>query len=272
MSAPPLAAFGTAGGAPPATLESLRVLPDGRARAIVGSAWPAGAPQDEAGLYETRLAQAELEALQALAGDRALRALEGEHGPIRADSGRSSLSLSGAGGEQVEIAWGAFAELPAPLPAAVAALRRILAAVREHPVAALRLAIEAEGEPGPEGVGLAFTLANPGRERVRHSLLLDGAERPRVAFVPTGSPGDPPALSTYRAAVPVVLDEPLRDDALAAGEERRLRATAPLEPAPGAYALVAFARGTLKLVVDGRPLGLDLFLISRPLAIEDVRV
>ena len=69
-----------------------------------------------------------------------------------------------------------------------------------------------------------------------------------------------------------MLDEPLRDDALAAGEERRLRATAPLEPAPGVRALVAFVRGTLELVVDRRPLGLDLFHFVAPLAIEDVRV
>lgn len=269
MSAPLLAAFGAAGGAPPATLESLRVLVDGNARAIVGSAWPDGAPQDEAGLYETQLAQDDLDSLQALAGDRTLRALAREHGPIHADSGRSSLSLAGPDDELIEIAWGAFAKPPDPLPAAVATLRRILAKVREHPLAALRFEVDVERQPGPEGITLGFTIANPGRDGVRHSLLLQGSEAPRVAALPASASADPLVLSTYRAATPVVLaDEPLRDEALAPRAERRLRATAPLQLAPGEHSLVAFARGTLEVIVDDLPLGLDVFLISQPVAVR----
>jgi hypothetical protein len=264
MTAPLLAAFGAAGGMPPATLESLRVLADGQARAIVGSAWPEGSPQDEAGLYATRLGENELKQLRALAADRSLRALDPEHGPISSDSGRSSLSLAGADGETVEIAWGAFAKPPDPLPAAVATLRRMLALVREHPVAALRFAVELDGEPGRDGVPLAFTLSNPGHEAVRHSLMLQGAEAPRVAVLPASGAQDPLVLSNYRTATPVaLLDDPLREDGLAAGGEQRLLATAPLALEPGEHALVAFGRGTLEVIVDGRPLGLEVFLIAR---------
>jgi hypothetical protein len=247
-----LAAFGVAGGAPPATLESLRVHADGRVRAIVGAAWPAGQRQDEAGLYETTLAPDERAALAKLAGDGELRALAGEHGPLHADSGRSSLSLAAPGGAAVEIAWGAFATPPEPLPAAVAALRGILARVREHPVAVVRLGLEHEGD------ALAFTLANPGRERVRHSLLLAGTEPLRVAAVSA----DPPPPAAYRAGVPAtLLDAPLDDDVLEPGAARRLRASTAVTPAAGER-LVAFARGTVELAVDGEPLALDAFLVA----------
>ena len=69
MSADLLIAYTRSGGAPPATLESLRVHADGSARAIVTNAWPDGAPQDEAGLYETTLGDDVLAELRALAAD-----------------------------------------------------------------------------------------------------------------------------------------------------------------------------------------------------------
>jgi hypothetical protein len=264
MSAPLLAAFGAAGGMPPATLENLRVLADGKARGIVGSAWPDGMPQDEAGLYATQLGQDDLDTLKGLAGDRGLRGLAGEHGPIQSDSGRSSLTLGDGDDEPFKITWGAFAKPPDPLPAAVDTLRRMLTMVREHPVAALRFAVDADRDAGTRGIGLAFTLSNPGVEDVRHSVLLLGSDSPRVAALPPGQIHDPLVLSTYRTATPVVLiDQPLREDALAAGEERRLRATAELDLAPGEHRLVAFGRGTLEVIVDEHPLALEVFLISR---------
>jgi hypothetical protein len=268
MSAPLLAAFGAAGGMPPATLENLRVYEDGTARGIVGSAWPDGTPQDEAGLYQTQLDQEDLDTLEGMAGDRALRALAGEHGPIQSDSGRSSLTL-GDGDDVFKITWGAFAKPPDPLPAAVETMRRVLAKVRERPVAALRFAVDADGEPGPQGVPLVFTISNPGSEPVRHSLLLLGSEAPRVTALPPGEIHDPLVLSTYRAATAVALaDEPLREDTLAAGDERRLRATAELELAAGEHRLVAFGRGTLEVIVEGHPLALEVFLISRFVTVQ----
>jgi hypothetical protein len=229
VSAPLLAAFGVAGGAPPATMESLRVLADGRARAIVGSAWPDGSPLDEAGLYETTLGDAELERLRALAGDEVLRAAAGEHGPIRGDSGRSSISL----GEDATILWGAFAQPPEPVGAAVAELRALLARVREHPVAALHLRL---------GDG-ALELSNPGPEPVRFAL--------QVRLGPA-EPATPP-LSAFRAAAPVSAETGER---LAGGERRTVRIDA-----DGAG--TAYASGALEVAVDGRPVPLDLFLVAR---------
>ena len=83
MTADLLIAYTRSGGAPPATLESLRVLADGSARAIVTNAWPDGAPQDEAGLYETTLGDDVLAELRALAGRPAAArpARRAERGP-----------------------------------------------------------------------------------------------------------------------------------------------------------------------------------------------
>jgi hypothetical protein len=165
-----LIAYGAAGGAPPATLESLRVLEDGRARAIVGSPWPDGTPLDEAGVYETTLAADDLAALAALVQDHELRAAAGEHGPIRADSGVRSIGL----GAEATIRWGAFAAPPAAVRAAEARLRDVLARVRAHPVAALRLRDGA--------------LANPGSEPVSYRVELRA--------------GDGDTLAAYHAAIP----------------------------------------------------------------------
>lgn len=224
MSATLLAAFGAAGGAPPATMESLRVLADGRARALVGSAWPDGTPLDEAGLYETTLAPEDLEAVRALAADDALRAAGGEYGPIRADSGVRSISL----GEDLTIRWGVFAEPPAPVPAATRRLRELLARVREHPVAVLRL------RPGE--------LSNPGTRPVRYGLQL------RIGEAADGVP----RLSAYHAATPI--EGGPADDTLGPGETRQI---------PGEHGGTVFARGALEVAVDERPVPLDLFLVSR---------
>jgi len=181
-----LAAYGAAGGAPPATMESLRVLEDGTARAIVGSPWPHGTPLDEAGVYETTLPPDDLEALRALAADEALRAAAGEHGPIRGDSGARSISL----GEDLRIRWGAFADPPAAATAAEARLREVLARVREHPVAVLRLR---DGE-----------LSNPGSEPVSYRVDVRS--------------GDGDTLAAYHAAIPT---GPSQGE-LGPGETRRI--------------------------------------------------
>lgn len=266
--APLLAAFGASGGMPPATLESVRVLSDGRARAIVGCAWPHGEPLDEAGHYETVLGESELASLRALAADPALREGAAEHGPIRPGSGRSSLSLAGAGGDTVKIAWGAFAELPAAVTVAAATLRRVLTTVREHPTAVIKLELDVTGQPGPEGLAIVVTLANRGREPVAHSLFQAGRELPRVAAIAPEYAGSPLPLSTYDAATPIALSDPAPPDVLAPGAELRLRASAPLALAPGEHAIVGFARGTLEVEVDGSPVAIDLFLIARPVVVR----
>ena len=119
MSAPLLASFSVSGGSPPPTLESLRVHTDGHARAIVAGAWPHGSPQGEAGLYECELDADQLERVRDYAAHPELRAQAGEHGPIRADSGRASLKL---GDDGTKIAWGAFVT---PAPAVADAVGRV---------------------------------------------------------------------------------------------------------------------------------------------------
>ena len=87
MSADLLIAYTRSGGAPPATLESLRVHADGSARAIVTNAWPDGAPQDEAGLYETTLGDDVVAELRALAADPELLGLPASLGEVRSGLG-----------------------------------------------------------------------------------------------------------------------------------------------------------------------------------------
>jgi hypothetical protein len=204
-------------------MESLRVFEDGSARAIVGSPWPDGRPLDEAGLYETTLDPADLAALNALVGDAQLRATGGEYGPIRADSGARSISL----GEDLTIRWGAFADPPPAVRAAETTLRELLARVREHPVAVLRLR-----------AGDAIELSNPGSHAVRYGVQLRAGEGEN--------------LSAYHAATPIAADP--SDGELGPGETVRVA---------GAQGPNVFARGALEVRVDGRPVPLDLFVVAR---------
>jgi hypothetical protein len=233
MSAELLIAYTRSGGAPPATLESLRVHADGSARAIVTNAWPDGAPQDEAGLYETRVGDDVLAELRALAADPQLLGLPASLGEVRSDSGETGLSLAGE-----RKSWGAFAELPPPLLAAEARLRELLAAVRRHPRAAVRLAL------APHGDGeLELAVTSTGSEPVRSSLL-----------------ARPVPLRLYREAAELELAETLDGAPLAPGETRKVRARAP----EGAGALLAFAPLTIELPADGDLVALDGFLVAGP--------
>ena len=146
MSGALLTALGAGGGVPPATSELVRVYEDGTARAVVGNAWPLGAPHDEAGSYEHRLAADELAALRDLVG------AAGPAPPDRAptpDSGRCELVLPDR-----RVTWALSAPPPAPLAPLVDHLRALLAATRRHPLGALTLRLDAA----------APTLHNPGSE------------------------------------------------------------------------------------------------------------
>ncbi|HEX5621149.1 MAG TPA: hypothetical protein VFX51_22180, partial [Solirubrobacteraceae bacterium] len=149
-----------------------------------------------------------------------LRAAAGEHGPIRGDSGTRSISL----GEDLMIRWGAFADPPAAVTTAEANLREVLARVREHPVAVLRLR---DGE-----------LSNPGSAPVTYRVEV--------------RTGDGDNLSAYHAATPDP-SGPSHGE-LGPGEARRI--------APG-QGRNAFARGALEIAVDDRPLALDVFVVSQ---------
>ena len=249
MSADLLVAYTRSGGAPPPTLESLRVHADGSARAIVTNAWPDGAPQDEAGLYETRLGDEMLAELRAVAADPQLLALPAELVEVRADSGQTSLWLAGEG-----TTWGAFAELPEALRAAEARLRELLAEVRRHPRAALRL------ELAPRGDGeLELAVTSTGSEPVRSSLLVAGRPPPRVTRV-DGELPRPVPLRLYRDAAELQLAETLDGEPLAPGETRRVTARAPNGSGP----LLAFAELTIELPANGGLVTLDGFLVAGP--------
>ena len=205
-----LVAYSVSASSPPPTLESLRVFEDGTARAIITGAWPKGEPQDEAGLYETRVDPEPLRRLVAGLSP-------GEHGPIRADSGRGSITLGEEGGKLV---WGAFATPPPEADV----LRAVLDEVRRHAVATVRLAFD----------GTELVLSNSGNEPVGVSLV-----RPRVAAY-TGD--GPPPLSVYRSATELAA---FPDGPLSPGERRPVAVAASVD--------AAFATLTLELP-DSPPL------------------
>jgi hypothetical protein len=246
MSADLLIAYSRGGGAPPATLESLRVHADGSARAIVTNAWPDGAPQDEAGLYETTLGVDVIAELRALAADPRLRGLPASLGEVRSGSGETGISLAGE-----RKRWGAFAELPAPLLAAEARLRELLAEVRRHPRVAVRLELERRGDSE-----LELAVTSTGSEPVRSSLLVTPA---RVARVHDDLPRPVP-LRLYRDAHVLSLAATLDGEPLAPGETRRVRARAP----EGSGPLLVFAPLTIELPADGDLVALDGFLVAGP--------
>ena len=169
-----LTALAGGGGIPPATSELLRVYDDGAARAVVGNAWPLGAPQDEAGSYEQQLAPEELAALRDLVG--AARPAPPDRAPTP-DSGRRELVLPGG-----RVAWALSAPAPEPLAPLVERLGALLAATRRHPLGALALGLDAAEltlhNPGSEPVALH----GPGTWRLRAG---DGA-RPSLADVLAG--------------------------------------------------------------------------------------
>jgi hypothetical protein len=103
----------------------------------------------------------------------------------------------------------------------------VLARVREHPVAVLRLR-----------AGEAIELSNPGSRAVRYGVQLRA--------------GDGDNLSAYHAATPIAADP--TDGELGPGETVRV--------ADGQGRSV-FARGALEVPVDGRPVPLDLFVVAR---------
>jgi hypothetical protein len=81
--------------------------------------------------------------------------------------------------------------------------------------------------------GEAIALSNPGTRSVRYGVQLRAGE-------------------AYESAAP--LDGGPTDDVLEPGETRRI---------PDGRGRTVFARGALELIVDERPVPLDLFLVAR---------
>ena len=133
---PLLGAYSVIGGSPPPTLESLQVFTDGNARAIVTGAGRAASRWTRPGCTSPRSIADRCAAL--IAGLSA-----GEHGPIRADSGRTSIKLGEDGGKN---RLGRVRD--ARRPRRPGELRTVLDAVRRHPVAAVRLEFAEDGARG----------------------------------------------------------------------------------------------------------------------------
>jgi hypothetical protein len=184
-----LASFAAAGGAPPASQVLVRVFRDGRVRALAGTAWPGLGPVDEAGAYAFELdarALAELERLaQAAAGEEL-------DGPREPGSGRFALDV----GDAARLRWDPFTTPSEPVAALADRLRALLAEARAHPLAAVRLEVEAAGG---DPLRLTYRFTALGSEPLS---LTVASLRARVVEVPS-EPSEPPPLAWVREATPV---------------------------------------------------------------------
>jgi hypothetical protein len=224
-----LASFAAAGGAPPASQELVRVYRDGSVRALAGTAWPGLGRVDEAGAYAFALDAAALDELERLA-----QAVAGEQldGPREPGSGRYALDAGDA-----RLRWDPFTTPPEPVAALAERLRALLVEAREHPLAAVRLEVEARAGR------LTFRFTALGSEPVGLSVA---DTRARVVEAPA-PPEDPPPLAWVREASPVATGEGRAR--LAPGDALTLEgeASAP----PGRVRVDGFARVGLDLAAVG---------------------
>ena len=257
MTAPLLASLAAAGGAPPASHEVVRVFRDGRVRALQATAWPGLGPVAEAGVYELELdaaALAELERLAAAAEPGRFPELDG---PLQPGSGRYVLHL---GDGDRRLRWDPFTTPPEPLATLAARLRALLGEARAHPVAAVRLGLEA-----PSTVELAYTFTALGREPLTLTVPAGGL-RARVVAAPA-PPADPPPLAWVREAAPVAAEGGSAE--LAPGEALTLTATMAAPP-PGLHRVDGFARVALDLpgAADPAEAHLEATIGAGPIAVE----
>jgi hypothetical protein len=263
LSTPLLIAYAVGGGIPPATYEALRVYEDGVARAIVGNAWPFGAPQDEAGSYEHRLPPAEAAALTGAVAGLALPDAPVASDPLPADSGRCELLL----GDGRQVVWSTTERPPEPLGPVVERMRDVLASTRRHPVGALALALEpppgaAVGEP----VALGLTLHNPGHEPVR---LEPPGEPGRLRALAT--PADRgvdgrPDLEALVAGEPLAVPAGAIPAVLAPGERRTVSGQLTIAT-PGRWRLDALTRLDADLPYEGDTVRLECVALAGPVVV-----
>ena len=286
-------AFSVGGGSPPATSELLRIYQDGRAVALVGNAWPEGQPQDEAGLYAMQLLPAELEYIKRFLAEERIFALEAEYGPLRMDSGFNTLQLFGEGCA-AKIKWGPFAKIPNSLRELRAHLRGILLKTRQQPVQTVQVELGmASAQPVLAGASwpIEFKISNRGTQPVRvqmaggevTSSLGDSASALRFYTVPVGEKAEgtatdaPPPLEYLYYAQAVTPDNPADLQLLgsmaelAPGATWRVCAVVPC-PSGGAgpYSLYGFTEPRIEVILDGKLLTVECFIVTRPVIIEQV--
>jgi hypothetical protein len=230
-----LASFAATGGAPPPSQELVRVYREGRVRALAGTAWPGLGPVDEAGVYEFELGAGALAELERLAEAAAGEALDGPREP---GSGRFALDV----GDDTRLRWDPFTTPPEPVAALAGRLRALLAEARAHPVAAVRLGVEAAaGDP----LRLSYRFTALGSEPIS---LTVASLRARVVDV-ASKPSDPPPLAWVREAAPLDAG-PAGPTELAPGETLTLEG-ATSAPA-GRLRVDGFARVALELAGEGK--------------------
>jgi len=228
-----LASFAAAGGAPPASQELVRVFRDGRVRALAGTAWPGLGPVDEAGAYAFELDAGALAELERLADAAAGEELDSPREP---GSGRFALDV----GDAARLRWDPFTTPSAPVAALADRLLALLAEARAHPLAAVRLEVEAAGDP----LRLSFRFTALGDEPI--SLTVTGL-RARVVEV-ASEPSEPPPLAWVRESV--ALDTDAAGPAeLAPGEALTLEGAT--SAPPGRRRVDGFARVALGLAAVG---------------------
>jgi hypothetical protein len=249
-----LASFAAAGGAPPASHELVRVFRDGMVRALAATAWPGLGSVSEAGVYALELDAAALGGLEQLAADPGLpQALDG---PLEPGSGRYVLRLGG----HEPLRWSPFTTPPEPLAKLAARLVALLGEARAHPVAAVRLELDARaGDP----LALKYRFTARGREPL---TLTVSSLRARVVEAPS-APAEPPPLAWVREASPIEAEGggPVE---LAPGETLTLEAAA---SAPhGRLRVDGFARVALDLAgpADAAEAHLEATLGAGPVAVE----
>ena len=230
-----LASFAAAGGAPPASQELVRVFRDGRVRALAGTAWPGLGRVDEAGAYAFELDAGALGELERLAQAAAREALDSPREP---GSGRFALDV----GDGARLRWDPFTTPPEPVTALADRLRALLVEARAHPLAAVRLELEAAGR---DPLGLTYRFIARGDEPL---ALTVASLRVRVVEV-DAEPSEPPPLAWVRESV--ALDtQPAGPVELAPGETLTLEG-ATSAPA-GRLRVDGFARVALELAGEGK--------------------
>lgn len=248
-----LAWFAAAGGAPPPSHEVVRVFRDGSVRVLAGTVWPGLGPISEAGAYAWELRGAALAELEGLAEAAATEELDG---PLESGSGRFALGV----GDDVRLRWSPFATPPAPVAALADRLRALLVEARAHPLAAVRMEVEATA--GGEALELAYTFTALGREAL--DLTVPSVQA-RIVPVPA-PPGDPPPLAWAREAAPVGAKGGGRVE-LAPGESLTVGATVSMLPEGERYRVDGFARVLLDLAAVGEG-KLEATLGSGPATVE----
>jgi hypothetical protein len=257
LSGPLLIAYAIGGGIPPATYEALRVYEDGVARAVVGNAWPFGAPQDEAGSYERRLPSEETAALARAVSEIPLPTAPAAPGPLPADSGRCELLL----GDGRQVVWSTTEPAPEPLAAVVERLRDVLASTRRHPLGALALTLQppaAAAAGAPFALGLA--LRNPGHEPI---ALAPPAEVRVLATAAEGEVGGRPDLEALVAGEPLAVAVPAT---LGPGERHTVTGRLSITTA-GRWRLDVLARLTADLPYEGETVRLECVALAGPIVV-----